>query len=227
MPALRWMPAARCAFECTLRHDPPQPLAVHAEQLAMRAHASQLCSKPQAVQEPAKALVHFHGDTTSELLASSWRHDCARARKIERAAERAGEMDRIAARLVAREPLDAAARALAFYKRGCGPAAQSEDTSGLRAAIASSSPSSRPTSRPTSLVPSEDRLCHHVAVRAAEEGSDGVGATVGHVGHLGQVAETLGSPPERSGSHARHVPSPRHFATSLRLPRHCLRFQPP
>ena len=59
MPALRWMPAARCAFECTLRHDPPQPLAVHAEQLAMRAHASQLCSKSQAVQEPALALVHF------------------------------------------------------------------------------------------------------------------------------------------------------------------------
>jgi len=59
MPALRWMPAARCAFECTLRHDPPRPLAVHAEQLAMRAHASQLCSKSQAVQEPALALVHF------------------------------------------------------------------------------------------------------------------------------------------------------------------------
>ena len=97
MPALRWMPAARCAFECTLRYDPPQPLAVHAEQLAMRAHASQLCSKPQAVQEPAKALVHFHGDTTSELLASSWRHDCAHARKIERAAERAGEVTRMPA----------------------------------------------------------------------------------------------------------------------------------
>ena len=53
MLALRWSPAARCAFECTLRQDPQRPFSVHTEQPAVRAHAAQLCSKPHAVHEPA------------------------------------------------------------------------------------------------------------------------------------------------------------------------------
>ena len=53
LPALRWSPAALCAFECMLRHEPQRADALHAGQAAVRTHAEQLRSTPHAVHEPA------------------------------------------------------------------------------------------------------------------------------------------------------------------------------
>ena len=46
------MPAARCAFECTLRQDPQRADGVQSEQSRVARHAGQLQAVPQAEQVP-------------------------------------------------------------------------------------------------------------------------------------------------------------------------------
>ena len=54
--ALRWSPAALCAFECTLRHDPQRAVGVHSEHSSVAQHAAQLRSRAHAEHGPAYAL---------------------------------------------------------------------------------------------------------------------------------------------------------------------------